>query len=143
MMADKNQMMVMYKELKYVPLYTSYKTHLDIYWKLMININNLISDSYYGIMTDLQTVFLGELVKNMSKTFRNYLKDNSTALNTVKRMKSNIMLYNDYIAFSLDPNIVKYIPRLYLVDNMVYKLGISNWNQRVRLYNSRLVYELL
>lgn len=142
MMEDKNQL-ILYKELKYTPLHTSYKTQMNIYWKLMININNLISDSYCGIMTDLQTVFLGELVKNMNKTFHNYLKGSSSALNTLKRMKSNIMLYNDSIVFSHNSEIAKYIPRLYFVNSEVYKLGISDWKQRVKLYNPRLVYELL
>jgi hypothetical protein len=141
-MEGKNQM-ILYKELEYTPLYTSYKTHMDIYWKLMININNLICDSYYGIMTDLHTVFLGELVRSMNKTFHNYLKGSSTPLNTLKRMKSSVMLYNDFITFSHEPQIAKYIARLYLEDNKVYKLGISDWKQRVKLFNPRLVYELL
>jgi hypothetical protein len=141
-MEDKTRS-ILYKELKYTPLYSSYKTHMDIYWKLMININNLISDSYYGIMTDLHTLFLGELIRNMNKTFHNYIKNSSSGLNTMKRMKSNIMLYNDSIIFSRDPNIVKHIARLYLVNNTVYKLGISDWKLRIKLYNPRLVYELL
>jgi hypothetical protein len=141
-MEGKNQI-ILYKELKYVPLHTSHKTQMNIYWKLMININNLIYDLNYGFMSDLQTVFLGELIKNMNKTFHNYLKGSSSALNTIKRMKSNIMLYNDSIVFSHEPQIVKYIPRLYLVNNDVYKLGILDWKQRVKLYNPRLVYELL
>lgn len=134
---------ILYKELKYTPLYTPYNIHMDIYWKLMINIYNLISDSNYGIMTDLQTLFLYELVKNMNKTFHNYIKNSSSGINTIKRMKSNIMLYNDSIIFSYDPNIVKHIARLYLINNTVYKLGILDWKQRVKLYNPKLVYELL
>lgn len=141
-MEDKNQLLILYKELKYTP-HTSYKTQMNIYWKLMININNLICDSYYGLMTDLQTVFLGELVRSMNKTFHNYLENKSTAINTLKRMKSNIVLYNDSIIFSPDPEIAKYTPRLYFVNNDVYKLGITDWKQRVKLYNPRLVYELL
>jgi hypothetical protein len=94
-------------------------------------------------MTDLHTVFLGELVRSMNKTFHNYLKGSSTPLNTLKRMKSSVMLYNDFITFSHEPQIAKYIARLYLEDNKVYKLGISDWKQRVKLFNPRLVYELL
>jgi hypothetical protein len=94
-------------------------------------------------MTDLHTLFLGELIRNMNKTFHNYIKNSSSGLNTMKRMKSNIMLYNDSIIFSRDPNIVKHIARLYLINNTVYKLGISDWKQRIKLYNPRLVYELL
>ena len=119
-----------------------YTRQIQTHWDLMVNINNLVDKSFYGIMTDLQTVFLVELCHCLNNNMKRYLANKSTAMTTIKKMESNIIMYNNNIIYSNSRHIARYTPKI-IKKNGQYRLNISDWNKRVKMYSFDITWKIL
>ncbi len=121
-----------------------YNNQIQKHWNLMVNINNLIGRSNYGIMTDLQTVFLAELCHSLNYCMKCYVLNKSTLRTSIKKMESNVTMYNNNIIYSTDKYIARYTPKI-IRDGTTgeYKLNISQWDKRVKMYSFKVVYDIL
>lgn len=120
-----------------------YHELIQIHWDLMVNINNLIGYSNYGIMTDLQTIFLAELCNSLNNCMKRYLLNKTTLKTSIKKMESNVMMYNNNITYSDSRYIARYTPKIYIDEDCQYKLDISHWDKRVKMYSFPIVYKIL
>jgi hypothetical protein len=109
----------------------------------MVNINNLIGHSNYGIMTDLQTIFLAELCNSLNYCMKRYLLNKTTLKTSIKKMESNVIMYNNNIIYAENKFIARYTPKIYIDDQHQYKLNISDWNKRVKMFSFAIVYKIL
>ena len=145
-------MMTQYKkqdENDYYPLYLQVRiqrpetdANLKLYWDLVINTYNLVKNSNYGIVSDLQTVFLLELCVHLNSEFRKYLGNKVSQKILIKRLQSIVTLYNDFIIHSDDKYINRYMPKIYNIQGG-YKLGLLDWSKRNKLYNHAITYQIL
>lgn len=130
----------LYKQVRFTCKCT-YNQRLQIYWKLIINLCNLVDNNNYGIMTDIQTVFLVELCFKLHTYMKQYLADKLSLYTATKRIESCIVFYNDSIVFSDNKYIKRYIPMLILKKD-TYRLSIP-WEKRMKLHNIHICYEIL
>lgn len=135
------------KHLELFPLYPHVRIqrredNLKLYWNLIINTYNLVKDSNYGVATDLQTVFLFELCAHLNSELRKYLASRISQKILIKRLQSIITLYNDFIIFSNDKYIYRYMPKVYNIQGQ-YKLSILDWSKRYKLYNHAITHQIL
>jgi len=130
----------LYKQVQFTCNYT-YNPLLRTYWKLIINLYNLVEDCNYGVMTDIQTVFLVELCFRMHIYMKRYLASKSSQYTTIKRLESCITAYNDSIQHSDNKYVIRYMPTLIKKrDN--YRLSIP-WEKRVKMYSIAVCNEVL
>lgn len=134
----------------YFPLYRQvcfgspkYHQYIQLHWDLMVNINNLIGHSNYGIMTDLQTIFLAELCNSLNYCMKRYLLNKTTLKTSIKKMESNVIMYNNNITYSENKFIARYTPKIYIDEHHQYKLNISDWNKRVKMFSFAIVHKIL
>lgn len=119
-----------------------YNKLIQIHWDLMVNINNLIDHSNYGLMTDLQTIFLAELCNSLNNCMKRYILNKTSLKTSIKKMESNVIMYNNNITYCENKFIRRYTPKIY-IDDCQYKLEISHWNNRVKMYSFPIVYTIL
>jgi len=138
------------EEVTHFPLYKKicfgspkYHELIQVHWDLMVNINNLIGNSNYGIMTDLQTLFLAELCNSLDSCMKRYLLNKTTLKTSIKKMESNVIMYNNNITYSENQFISRYTPNIYIDDDCNYKLDISHWDKRVKMFSFPIVYKIL
>lgn len=130
----------LYKQVRFTCKYTC-NPRLQTYWKLIINLYNLVDNNNYGIMTDIQTVFLVELCFKLHTYMKQYLADKLSLYTAVKRIESCIIIYNDSIFYSDNKYVKRYIPML-ISKKDTYRLSIP-WEKRMKLYSIPICYEIL
>lgn len=127
----------LYKSILYTPMLNrKIDCKLDKYWKLTLNIYNLIKNSNYGVANDYQTLILYDLCNVLNNSFHDFIEHKTSIGMFVKKMESYINEYNTNIIFS-NHIINKYTPKLYMFNNNYHLLLNNkemNWNNRTRIY---------
>lgn len=134
-----NEKFPLYNRIK---LYQKHENKLTLYWDLIRNTYNLVRDYNYGVVTDLQTVFLLELCVNLNVEMKKYIGNKVSQKILIKRLESIISLYNDFITHSDDKYISRYMPKVFNVQGH-FKLGIVDWAKRYKLYNQSITHQIL
>lgn len=130
----------LYKQIRINP--SKYHHQIQMHWNLMVNINNLIKDSNYGIMTDLQTIFLAELCASLNFCMKRYILNRTTLKTSIKKMESNVIMYNNNILYSENKYIKRYTPKVILIERH-YTLDISDWDKRVKMFSFSIAHNIL
>lgn len=120
---------ILYKSVKYIVIDD---TKINKYWKLTLNMYNLIKESNYGVANDFQTVLLYTLCNDLNNVFRDFIcTDTINTQDIGNEIKRIIFRYNSFV--SSKRVLCKHVPRI-----KNYRLILNNcnfnWDKRVKIF---------